>query len=196
MVDRASPLANALKPGRFGARVPAQAGLVLAEQLPKELIQIAGWSGFEKQVMPGLKAMGFQNLGDYRTCSLAKGMRLYRLAPGRVLISSDATIQLPSVMRHNNELAVLDLGHAQSRLVIQGVAVEELMARLAPIDFRISAMKVNNFVQTGIHQIAVLIHRTAKLRFEILAPITWARSLWEFICLNAAPFGYDVRVAA
>jgi len=31
------------------------------------------------------------------------------------------------------------------------------------------------------------------MRFDIFTPVTWARSIWELICLNAAPFGYNVE---
>lgn len=48
----------------------------------------------------------------------------------------------------------------------------------------------------GIHRVGVLIHRTSEARFEIFTPVTWARSVWELLCLNATPFGYSVEVAA
>ncbi len=78
-------------------------------------------------------------------------------------------------------------------LVKWSARAEEVMARLAPIDFRASSMPVDSFVQTGIHHVGVLIHRTTEMQFEILTPVTWARSVWELICLNATPFGYHVE---
>ena len=78
-------------------------------------------------------------------------------------------------------------------IIVDGTAAEEVMARLAPIDFRASSMPVEGFVQTGIHHVGVLVHRSDKMQFEIFTPVTWARSVWELICLNAAPFGYIVE---
>ena len=54
----------------------------------------------------------------------------------------------------------------------------------------------HSFVQTGIHHVSVLIHRKNEMEFEIFTPVTWARSVWELICLNAAPFGYIVESEA
>ncbi len=196
MPDVLSPLAAIKQPGHFGAQFEAGPGVTLSEAPVLGLAQIAGWGDFDAAVSPGLNTFGFCDAGDFRICRNANDMRLYRISPDRILIAAMSPITLPEGLQNETSLAVLDLGHARTRIAVEGPAAEDVMARLAPIDFRKAAMPVENFVQTGIHHVGVLIHLTSASRFEILVPVAWARSIWEIICLNAVPFGYDVKVAA
>ncbi len=188
-----SPLTSIRKPGSFGATFDTGPGLILSDGPVGTLVQIAGWDDFETIVLPELKLLGFNDAGDYRTCHRTDGKCLFRTSPDRVLIAAQSELKLSHSLIGNEALAVLVLSHSRLRIVVEGAAAEELMARLAPIDFRTCVMPVDSFVQTGIHHVGVLIHRTAEMRFEILTPVTWARSVWELICLNAAPMGYNVE---
>jgi sarcosine oxidase subunit gamma len=190
-----SPLESIRKPGNFGAQFDSGPGVVLSDIAVGTLMQIAGWEDFETAVLPGLGELGFSDAGDYRSCRHIEGGSLFRTAPDRILIAAQSELNLPTSLAGNEALAVLDLSHSRTRINVEGTAAEALMARLAPIDFRASAMPVDFFVQTGIHNVSVLIHRTSAMRFAILTPVTWARSVWELICMNAAPFGYHVEVA-
>ena len=192
MPEILSPLASIRKTGSFGAQFDTGPGVDLSEDATGTLVQVAGWDDFEVAVLPGLKEIGFDENGDYRSCRQSANNSLYRTAPDRVLIAGQPDFEVPGSIAENDALAVLELSHSRIRIIVEGVVAEEVMARLAPIDFRASSMAVDMFVQTGIHHVGVLIHRTAAMRFEILTPVTWARSLWELICLNAAPFGYRV----
>lgn len=136
-----------------------------------------------------LQKLGFADIGDFHQCREQNDKQLFRIAPDRVLITVDDAFDLPNA----SYLASLDLSHARTRIVIEGPAAEQIMARLASIDSRENAFPCDGFVQTGIHHIGVLIHRTAAQRFEILVPVTWARSVWEVITLNATPFGYKIN---
>ena len=193
MAEILSPLASIRKTGCFGAQFDTGPGVSLSDDATGALLQIAGWDDFEAAVLPGLKEIGFDDSGDYRSCRHSANSNLYRTAPDRVLIAGQPDFEVPGSITSNDALAVLELSHSRIRIIVDGTAAEEVMARLAPIDFRASAMPVDFFVQTGIHHVSVLIHRTSAMRFEILTPVTWARSVWELICLNAAPFGYDVE---
>ncbi len=193
MPEILSPLADIRKTGSFGAHFDTGAGVNLSDNCTGTLIQIAGWDDFEIAVLPGLKEIGFNDAGDYRNCRHADGLSLFRIAPDRILIAGHSELELPGSISANDALAVLDLGHSRTRIIVDGTAAEAVMARLAPIDFRASSMPVDSFVQTGIHHVSVLIHRTTATQFEIFTPVTWARSVWELICLNAAPFGYNVE---
>jgi heterotetrameric sarcosine oxidase gamma subunit len=195
MPDIRSPLAGCLQPGRYGAEFATGPGLTLSES-PVFLVQIAGWDDFEETVLAGLQTLGFVGVGGYRHCLRGDDRQLYRISPDRVLIASLTTLALPDSLLNTSSLAVQDLSHARTRISVEGPAAEDVMARLAPIDFRASAMPVDGFAQTGVHHVGVLIHRISAERFDILVPVTWACSLWDFICLNATPFGYDVRRAA
>jgi heterotetrameric sarcosine oxidase gamma subunit len=196
MVNVLSPLASVTQTGRFGATFAEGPGVTLSESRPAALIQIAGWGDFEDAIKPGLTKLGFDDAGDYHQCHVATDIQLFRTAPDRILLAAPATIILPDSLRSGPSLAVLDLSHSRTRIVVEGPAAQDVMARLAPIDFAMTALPIDGFVQTGIHHVGVLINRSTATRFEILTPVTWARSLWEFICLNAAPTGYQITVAA
>lgn len=188
-----SPLANIKSPGSFGASFPAGPAVSLSETPLASLFQIAGWADFEAAVTPGLSELGFGDAGDFRQCRTVEDRQLYRISPDRLLIASQSALVLPDALKNTASLAVLDLSHARTCITVEGAEAEDVMARLAPIDFRAPAMPQGAFVQTGIHHVGVLIIRPSALRFDILTPVTWARSIWEIVCLNAAPFGYDVK---
>lgn len=196
MLDIHSALAGVLSSGKHGAIREGGPGVSLSGTHPVSLVQIAGWRDFEEQAMPGLQKLGFVDVGDFRQCRDSGDMRLYRLSPDRVWIAAQSPIALPESLRNNTSLAVLDIKHARCGIIVEGPGAVDVMARLAPIDLRLAAMPAGAFVQTGIHHVGVLIHRTAEMRFEILVPVTWARSIWDFLCLNAAPFGYEVKGVA
>lgn len=195
MPNRMSPLAMVMKTGRFGATNANSAGVTITERPLESLIQIAGWDDFMSEVSSGLKLLGFNDVGGYRNCQYSDEICLFRTAPDRVLILGQPIGGLSNDLTDSKSLAVLDMSHTRTRIVIDGHAVEQVLARLAPIDFRVTAMPAGSFIQTGVHRVGVLIHRTSQTRFEILVPVTWARSVWEIICLNSTPFGYDVEVA-
>ncbi len=71
--------------------------------------------------------------------------------------------------------------------------VEDLLARLAPLDVSLPAFQVGTFAQTGIHHVGVLLRRTSAETFEILIPVTGVATIWKLIGDAAAPFGYRVE---
>jgi heterotetrameric sarcosine oxidase gamma subunit len=64
-------------------------------------------------------------------------------------------------------------------LRIERTAAAELLARLAPLDFDLSAFPVGSFAQTGINHVGVLIHRLREEWFDVLVPYTWLDSIWN-----------------
>ena len=72
-------------------------------------------------------------------------------------------------------------------------AVEEILPRPAPIDFRANVMPIGSIVQTGIHHVSVPIRRITETQSEILTPVSWARSVWEMINFNAILVGFNVK---
>lgn len=196
MPDLASPLGTGQRTGRFGATFDAGPGVILSQAPIEHLLQIAGWDGFEAAVLPALKKLGFSDLGTYQTARQHKGMWLFRIAPDRLLIAGQLAEKLPGDLLDTPDLAVLDLGHARAKITVEGPAAENLMAHLAAVNFRQSALPAGDFVQTGIHHVGVLIRRSAEARFDIFVPASFARSIWELVCLNATPYGYDVAPAS
>ena len=191
MAEFRSPLAAVYRPGDFGATMDDGPGVTLSQFRPGGLVQLAGWEDFEAIAAPVLAELGFADAGRFGDSVFANGRRLFRLAPDRILIASETPVEPPKI-EPGVDLTVLDLSHSRIGLCVEGREAENLLARLAPIDFRASALPVDGFVQTGIHHVGVLICRTEAMKFEILVPVTWARSTWEMMCLNARSFGYRV----
>jgi methylglutamate dehydrogenase subunit D len=155
---------------------------------PGALVQLAGWSNFSEVVGPPLRALGFIGLGDYKTARTAGAFVCYRLARDRLLLRSDDVAGLAEMMNtlRETEVAVLDLSHARWVLRIEKTAAAELLARLAPLDFDLSAFPVGSFAQTGINHVGALIHRLRAERFDVLVPYTWMDSIWNMDAIRLA----------
>ena len=193
MPELHSPLAAIAKPGRYGsAAKSAKTGLVLTEHAPPDILQIAGWADFEGAVAPLLDHLGFPGIGDYRTTQSKEDRHLFRLAPDRLWLLGDTKPDLPDELTPAGSLTTLDITHARWIIEASGPAFEDLLHRLAPIDFRESHFPAGTFAQTAIHKTSVLIWRHAPNRARIYCPTSGTHALWSFIADTAAPLGYEV----
>lgn len=193
MAKHYSPLANVLKSGRFGADTTGDnIAAAVSEVALRGVLQIAGWADFETHAQSILDGFGFVVPENYAQSLVVQSKRLLRIAPDRMLILS--ADPLPNIPLASDTLALLDLSHSRTAISVGGPSAEQIMARLAGIDFRLSAFPVDHFAQTGMHHVGVLIYRPAAESFHIVVPVTWAQSLWEMICLTAAPFGYTTAM--
>ena len=198
MPDLRSPLAMHATAGAYGAASAGGMPLVLAESAPGALAQIAGWDDFADAAAPALERLGFDGLGDYRSARQSGHATCFRIAPDKILLRHGDARDLSDALSHldSARAPTLDLSHSRWLIRVEGPAAEDLLARLAPIDFDAAAFAAGGFAQTAIHRVAVLIYRPGPESFEIYAPVTWAASLWRFICDTAAPFGYRVEGSA
>lgn len=187
MPDALSPLDTVSRAGIFGAK--SGTPIVLRQRNLRGLWQLAGWEGFDIAVKPALAALGLTGLGDFRRAQSGDDCTAWRMAPDRLLIESTA----PLSRFATDELAVLDLGHARALIELSGARARMLLAQVTSADVSERAFEPGQFLQTGIHQVGVLLHCLATDRFELLLPSTWAASVWELLQLNALPFGVDVR---
>ncbi len=193
MPELHSPLTAIAKPGRYGnATKVTTPQLVLAEYAPGRIFQVAGWADFESAVKPLLDQLGFAGIGDYRTVETHDAMHLFHLAPDRLWLISDMAPDLPDELIPDDRLATLDITHGRWIIEASGQALEDLLHRLAPIDFRKKHYPVDTFVQTAIHKTSVLIWRHAPDRARIYCPTSSTHALWSFITDTAAPLGYEV----
>ena len=193
MPELHSPLAAIAKRGRYGsAAKSAKTGLVLTEHAPPDILQIAGWADFEGAVAPLLDHLGFPGIGDYRTTQSKEDRHLFRLAPDRLWLLGDTKPDQPDELTPAGSLTTLDITHARWFIEASGPAFEDLLHRLAPIDFRESHFPAGTFAQTAIHKTSVLIWRHAPDRARIYCPTSGTHALWSFIADTAAPLGYEV----
>jgi methylglutamate dehydrogenase subunit D len=194
MPELRSPLTSIFKPGDYGAIGPQGAGLALSEKVPGALVQIAGWQDFAEASAPALKELGFEGLGDFKTVRTAGPASCLRIAPDKLLLRHDDAAALEASLEKldTQRTPTLDLSHARWLIEINGPQVEALLSRLTAIDFFLSEFPQRTFVQTGIHQVNVLIQRPAAEKFQLFVPVTWTASMWEVICETALPLGYRI----
>ena len=198
MPDLRSPLAMHATIGAYGAAPAGGMPFVLSESAPGALAQIAGWDDFAEAAAPALDRLGFDGLGDYRTAQRSGAVTSFRIAPDKILLRHHEAAGLDDALAllDGARAAPLDLSHSRWLVRVEGPAAADLLARLAPIDFDTAAFASGDFVQTGIHHVAVLIHRVRPEAFEIYVPVTWTVSFWHLVCEAAAPFGYRVEEPA
>jgi len=198
MVDRISPLEHAATAGAFGAEIAGASTVTLSHRQIGSHWQIAGWGDFEEAAKPILSAFGFDGLGNFRDVRVSSGVTCYRIAPDRLWLMAEDHDSLGNALARapSDRLAVLDLSHARCAIGISGAASTDLLARVALLDFSEASFPDGGFAQTGIHGVSVLIHRQSSDGFDIYVPVTWAVSVWEWLCVNAAPLGYRVETAA
>lgn len=188
MAEYYSALYEALIAGTHGTPTRVADRLALSEERIGVLLQIAGWDGFDEKLAALAERLGLALPPDYQTVAFVEDRKLYRTAPGRALIQSKRPLPVPDAP----DLVTLDLSHSKTAIVLQGTHASDVLSRTVPMDFDLSQLPVGRFAQTGMHEVAILIERTAHERFRILAPYTWARSVWDRLCTAAAPFGYDI----
>ncbi|MGH1467066.1 MAG: sarcosine oxidase subunit gamma [Cognatishimia sp.] len=187
MLEPKSPLSKYLVPTMVGAQ--GDDSLCLSERPISSLWQIAGWADFDAAAKSVLTKLGVQS-GDYRHKGAQGDVSCYRVAPDRILI--EGCQNLDEFAAEN--LVVLDLSHARTVICISGAQARTALAKLCAVDTSAEAFQPGQFIQTGMHHIAVLMQCLSDEEFEIQLPGTWAVSLWEAICFNAEPFGYEVKV--
>jgi heterotetrameric sarcosine oxidase gamma subunit len=191
MPDIRSALSSQLKTGSYGA-IQISPGLILCEQQPGTLFQVAGWDRFERDIAPLLAQYGFSGSGNYQQVQNNGDSWCFTIAPDRIMIRDTSGAGcVPAV--DDQTLAVIDQSHARTIVRMQGAEVEAVLSRLAPIDFSAAAFPPACFVQCGIDHVNVLIQRVSEDCFELFIPYTWASSVWQVICINAAQFGYQVE---
>lgn len=186
MPDALSPLDTVARAGSFGARGGTPIGL--RQRVLPGLWQLAGWDGFDTAAKPALAALGLPGLGDYRRAQTGDACTAWRIAPDRLLIETATSLARFA----SAELAVLDLGHARACIEVSGPHARTLLAQVTSADVSETAFEPGQFLQTGIHQVGVLLHCREEDRFELLVPSSWAESVWELLLLNASPFGGEI----
>ncbi|MEM7441793.1 MAG: hypothetical protein AAF414_00540 [Pseudomonadota bacterium] len=195
MAEVRSPLQEVARPGEYGAIDPSGAKLILSQQTLTSLWQIAGWGDFAQAAESTLDELGLSGLGDYRAVRSSSAVQCYRIAPDKMWLRDCDTEFLTTAITKApaGRLTSLDLSHSRVVIGISGVGSSELLAKLMSIDLSLSSFPADSFAQTGIHHVAVMIHRLAEDQFELLVPVTWAVSVWDWTCLHAEPMGYRVE---
>lgn len=114
------------------------------------------------------------------------GRTLMRTGPNQVWIVGPEADDIEVKLRAS--AIVTPLSHSRTRIVMEGTASRDVLAKSAPLDFHPAVFKPGMFAMTGIHHTPVLIHRTGEHRFEIYALRTFAVSVCEWLTDAALEF--------
>lgn len=187
MLDHWSPLAPLCVPGRHGN--PSGDPVRIGTRNLRSLWQLAGWDNFAAASEAALDFVGLSGLGDYRTARQSGDVTCWRIAPDRLLLEGAGDLTGFA----SADLAVLDLSHARTVITLEGPQARLLLSHLCAVDVDADAFAPGQFMQTGMEQFAVLLQCVTDTSFEITVPVTWAETLWDAICHNAEPFGYEFQ---
>lgn len=141
------------------------------------LTQLAGWGDFFDAADGILRMQSLSVPTDYRTPVRRGATTVWRIAPDRVLVRSDARMDFAK----KDEIVELDLSDARVCLTLEGAGAAGLLSRMIALDFSETAFPAGTFAQTSLHHVGVLVERTEADRFAVFIPTTWARSLTDLL---------------
>lgn len=105
-----------------------------------------------------------------------------RMSPGRLWILGESGADQDFVLRLDPDMAgALDLTAGRRRFRLQGARLGEVLSKLAAVDPEGAQLAPGRAVQTAVHHVPVLMLRMAEDRVDILAPLSFAQSLQEWI---------------
>lgn len=180
------PLESKIIAGHYGAY--GETGIVFGRRRLRSLWQIAGWDDFDTTSTALLRKLGLPGPGNFRQSQQNGETTSWRIAPDKLLLEGPATLPVTQ----KQDLVMLDLSHARIAITLYGPAARDLLMQVIAVDMEAGAFTPGEFLQTGIHHVGVLVHCLESERFEVIVPVTWAETIWELLCDNAAPYGYHI----
>ena len=193
---RRSALEGHYRLGRFGADSGEAPGVVLAESRPRSMIQINGAP--EAGVMAA--ALGVPESGVVSNRAFHAGGATYAWnGPGQWLAESTERSSIDLIGRIEHALgthgaSATDLSHARTVFLVAGASVEDLLAKLCPID--IESMRTGDSAVTLAGPFNVQVVRTGDEEFRLYVFRSFGLAMWEMLLDEAAEFGGEVAPAA
>jgi heterotetrameric sarcosine oxidase gamma subunit len=102
--------------------------------------------------------------------------RLWLLTPRDSAIAEKVSVE---------DGVTLDLSHARSIISVDAGIAEKLLSRFVAIDLRAERFAVDDVAATSLHRVPVVLWRRAE-GIDILAPRSFARSIWDALAETAA----------
>jgi len=116
------------------------------------------------------------------------GGTLLRVHPQRLWLVSEHSDVAGSPTVAPQLGAALDLSHARSIIRIADDVAEALLGRFIAIDLRPHRFAVDDVAITPLHRVSVVLWRRAG-GIDILAPRSFARSIWDLLAETAERLG-------
>lgn len=192
---RRSALAETLETGT-GSPV-----LTLAERRPAMLLRLLA-DGDDAGVASALRRLiTLAPPPAANTAIAGDGCTLLWLAPREWLLVCEVEdpgideARLAAALAHTSG-TVVDVSHGYTVVTIAGSGARELLAKGVPIDLDAVAFEAGACAQTCLADMSVLLHARHAQAIDLYVGRSYAASLWEWLVLSAAEFGYRVARGA
>lgn len=116
------------------------------------------------------------------------GGSLLRIHPQRLWLLSERANAVSNLAVEPQLGAALDLSHARSIIRVADDTAEPLLSRFIAIDLRPHRFTVDDVAITPLHRVSVVLWRRPQ-GIDILAPRSFARSLWGLLAETAERLG-------
>ena len=194
---RRSALAEAREAGTFGANVQRPA-VTLAERRPAALLRLCAAADDRDLADVVADTLGLELPRVPSTTNASDGRTLLWLAPRQWLLVCDdeqAAIAEQSLQAALDKTGatVVDVGHGYLVMSASGERAREVLSKGVPIDLDPLTFGVNACAQTCLADMNVLLHVRDAHAIDLYAGRSYAVSLWHWLCLSAAEYGYRVR---
>jgi heterotetrameric sarcosine oxidase gamma subunit len=147
------------------------AGVTLAEVAAGPITSLAVFPGAAKTVAKGLRALGL-TFPAPNTFVEKKGARIVWTGREQAFLIG---VEAPALAG----AAVTDQSDGWAVLGLSGVAAVEVLARLVPLDLRLTAFPVGSAVRSGLNHMNASILRTGDYAFELMVFRSMARTAWH-----------------
>jgi sarcosine oxidase subunit gamma len=194
MAERRSALAEALKPGVYGAVMPAGPGVEIRELASLTAVQVAAFDAERAAAAIG-EALGTPAPSGRNGVATGGDTVVLWTGPGRWLVIEPESRDLASLLAHHcpgDVAAIADLSHARAALRVEGPKVRDLLAKLSTLDVDPAVFPPGTCAQTQFGQIGVLLYCRLHDGFDVFVPRSFAVSAWEAVIDAALEFGCRV----
>lgn len=190
MVERASALEDHNAPRQFGLIGSGGPGIQLGERHIASAWLIAAWP--ERLVETGAAvatAVGVAAAPGPGASATGPGGTLLRTEPLKWLLISENEIARPSLDAANG--TVLELSHSRTVIHVSGPKAQDLMARMVPLDLRLSKFPEGAVTNTALHHLGVTI-LARNGGFDIMVLRSFGLAIWDILIDSAAQFGGEI----
>ena len=150
-----------------------EGGVTLAEVEVGPIASVAVFPGGARAAARGLKALGLE-MPAPNSFVEKKGARIVWTGRDQAFVVGVACPALEGA-------AVTDQSDGWAVLSVSGPAVVEVLARLVPVDLRLSACPVGTALRTQVNHMNAVILRVGDYAFEIMMFRSMARTAWHEI---------------
>jgi sarcosine oxidase subunit gamma len=193
-----SPLAGIARPGRHG-RSAGPAGLMVEERTGLALASLIARKGKAVTLMAAIEAAFGVRPVDAPRRVAKDGVAFIGVGPGQWLASAEGEAANGFLVRleaaAGGLAAVVDQSDSRLVLRLSGPRVRGVLAKGVPVDLDASVFGPASAASTIAAYVNVLLIQLDDApTYDLMAPRSYAGSLWSWLMASAAEHGCEVRV--